>query len=95
MGMGYEVAGGQLCVAGKLFANFDFWNRPNRVLERRFGISLVTVSQQSRDTHMGPPKCSYNTQLTQRADAERRRTQGGVWWVWGGYGFGSGGGPGG
>ena len=49
MGMGYEVAGGQLCVAGKLFANFDFWNRPNRVLESQSHHGLTTVSPRSRD----------------------------------------------
>ena len=56
MGMGSDVAGGQLCVAGKLFANFDFWNRPNRVLEPRFRISLATVSTQSQISLTTLPK---------------------------------------
>ena len=33
MGVGYEVAGARLFVAGTLLAKFDFWIRPNRVLE--------------------------------------------------------------
>ena len=51
MGVGYEVAGVRLFVAGKLFAYFDFRKVENVFLEPRSHHGLATVSPRSRDTY--------------------------------------------
>ena len=93
VGMG---AGARPSVPGKLFAKFDFRIRQNHVLEPRFrGEVCVEVCIENPPVTQRAHAAAYKPPLTQRAHAARRRTRGGVWWVRGGYGYDSGGGPGG